>query len=86
MVNYWLIATITLGLIALGEAIVIMVRLKGKKQVYKLLKEVRKGLREHHKSEAELFKAIDKTFINLALKDLELPKKRETENKWDEYG
>lgn len=86
MVNYWLITSIILGLIAIGQAIVISTRLKGKKQVYTLLKEVRKELREHHKSEASLFKAIDRTIVNLALTNLEMPKKKEAERGWNEYG
>jgi hypothetical protein len=88
MVDYQISFFVTLGfaIVELLVILIVSIRIRRSKKVFALLKEVRKQMRIHHKAEADLFKGIDKVIVNLALKNLELPKKRETEEGWNEYG
>ena len=86
MVDYQISFWIAMGF-AIIEAlalIILFIKKRKSKKVVELLKEVRKGMREHHKAEAGLFRAVDNVLVSLSLKSLQSSKNKEGE--WNEYG
>lgn len=83
--DYWKLTAIVSGIVILIDWVIIFflfVRTRKNKKIFSLVKEIRKGLREHHKAESKLFRAVDDALITLSLR--RMPNKRVVEEV--EYG